>query len=921
MICHHRQLSRSALKVAALALLLLLSRSMTPGAKAQFADTLFEDFDVLDTCLYGFEELVNTLYDTALVSGELRITKPSGGPGGFSVGQVYSKYALHGDFDVQVKYRLITSGSHCQFQLNFYDASNRGWITGMRRNMEPSAPGDYSVWWQFTCGAQGTSDLSGYMRYQRTGSTWIAYKKSPGGSWVQICSLSGPTVDVYCTVAGQNNGGASPALDVAYDSLLVLADSLVNAGDVDGDGVLELCDNCPSIPNPLQEDVDGDGTGDVCDSCPELTGETCYNWEWYASSQVQPDADCPNWVLVNTADVETPIFEGDSLLLSTSQHAEQMWYWQDPDDIQMPAVLVLEARLRHVSGSSADIFREPTIFNFNIASDQGTLFSIGADRMFYWSGHQVVGGETFLDTDDSFHTYRIEVQSTGSLQVFYDDSLIITGATYTDPVREDFAYVAWGQATGNAHGDSKWSYFKHNAYAYATDTDSDGVLDSCDLCAGGIDSLDADADGIPDYCDNCPAIVNGGQIDVDGDGVGDACDNCRLLSNPPQTDSDFDGVGDACDFPETLQVIVLASLTQPAGAQAKAAPQVTSPPVFVTVIDPEGDSISPTFNSILLGATYDSLSDFNGDSKRDEIVTIPVPVAGQYHLRLERKIGSNAQDEFTAALRIDGNQLEVFQGYENVPASALGVTLSDTIAFLPGEDADGDGIPDYQDNCVVVANPGQEDSDGDGIGDACDQPDTLRIVVLASSSQTFSSAPMRLIVRDVHDGVLAPFLNTMQAESYYDTTSDFNGDLLRDEIAVIPHPIAGPYVPRLEPKDGYPDSARFSIVMRIDGNTPYNVVDYQDAVVSDVQSGAVSNQFTYCTSVLEAGNCNASGAITSADIIFFVNHVFKGGAAPNPTLICDANCSGSNTSADIILLVNYVFKSGAKICAMSVCEP
>jgi plastocyanin len=63
------------------------------------------------------------------------------------------------------------------------------------------------------------------------------------------------------------------------------------------------------------------------------------------------------------------------------------------------------------------------------------------------------------------------------------------------------------------------------------------------------------------------------------------------------------------------------------------------------------------------------------------------------------------------------------------------------------------------------------------------------------------------------------------------------------------------------------------------------------------------------------GDVNANGSITSADIIYLVNYVFKGGAAPLPVAAAgDVNCSGAITSADIIYLVNYVFKGGAAPC-------
>jgi hypothetical protein len=44
----------------------------------------------------------------------------------------------------------------------------------------------------------------------------------------------------------------------------------------------------------------------------------------------------------------------------------------------------------------------------------------------------------------------------------------------------------------------------------------------------------------------------------------------------------------------------------------------------------------------------------------------------------------------------------------------------DDITTAVTQDTDGDGVPDPQDNCKLVANPTQLDADGDGYGNACD---------------------------------------------------------------------------------------------------------------------------------------------------------------------------------------------------------
>jgi hypothetical protein len=46
-----------------------------------------------------------------------------------------------------------------------------------------------------------------------------------------------------------------------------------DSDDDDGDGVLDLADNCPLAPNAPQANYDGDRFGDACDPCPPLADD------------------------------------------------------------------------------------------------------------------------------------------------------------------------------------------------------------------------------------------------------------------------------------------------------------------------------------------------------------------------------------------------------------------------------------------------------------------------------------------------------------------------------------------------------------------------------------------------------------------------------------------------------------------------
>jgi len=89
-------------------------------------------------------------------------------------------------------------------------------------------------------------------------------------------------------------------------------------------------------------------------------------------------------------------------------------------------------------------------------------------------------------------------------------------------------------------------------------------------------------------------------------------------------------------------------------------------------------------------------------------------------------------------------------------------------------------------------------------------------------------------------------------------------------------------------------------------------VDAQNPGLEGELGHGIVNPLAALQGWLLPGDVNGSGTISTADIIFLVNFVFKGGPPPVSLPGADVNASCGITSADILYLVDYVFRGGSE---------
>jgi hypothetical protein len=107
-------------------------------------------------------------------------------------------------------------------------------------------------------------------------TTWSVtiYENTGDDAWHQIWSKAGGgvgPVNYLGLGAGDHDGDGKDEIIFRqngwYGDTGVWEIDPAYGADADGDGRVDVVDNCPSTTNPGQEDADGDAVGDACDNC------------------------------------------------------------------------------------------------------------------------------------------------------------------------------------------------------------------------------------------------------------------------------------------------------------------------------------------------------------------------------------------------------------------------------------------------------------------------------------------------------------------------------------------------------------------------------------------------------------------------------------------------------------------------------
>ena len=256
--------------------------------------------------------------------------------------------------------------------------------------------------------------------------------------------------------------------------------------DKDGDDVLDIDDNCPTIFNANQADFDLDGKGDACD----LDDDNDLSADVTDCKPLDPKIFPGNDEACNGTDDDCDLLVDEGF---SDTDGDKLADCIDEDDDN--------------DGAADDV---------DCAPADDAVFP-GADESCNAMDDDCDDAvdEEFPDTDGDGLADCVDDDADGDTIADADDNCPAVG----NPEQEDL--------DGDGLGD-----------LCDPDLDGDAIPNSTDNCPAtkNTNQADLDQDDIGDLCDEDP----------DGDDVIDG-DNCPLVANPTQADGDGDGIGDACE--------------------------------------------------------------------------------------------------------------------------------------------------------------------------------------------------------------------------------------------------------------------------------------------------------------------------------------------------------------------------------------
>ena len=300
-----------------------------------------------------------------------------------------------------------------------------------------------------------------------------------------------------------------------------------SAEDVDGDGIENDLDNCPTTENADQSDLDGDGIGDVCDNCQDDSnvdqndqdtdsiGDICDNCPANSNSdQADNDTDTVGDLCDNcptTANTDQTDNDGDSygnVCDNCPDNANITQADSDTDNVgnicdNCPSDANTNQSDNDNDGLGDVCDNCPNDSNANQNDFDGDGQGDACDDDDDNDGVNDADDIDDFDPDsDSDGDGISDDKETGADDVY-------TAGTETDPLNADT------DGDGLDDGDE--------------DADLDCVVDPDETSP--IDP-DSDDDTVNDGSDNCPLVDNTDQADTDGDGIGNACDannDCAII--------------------------------------------------------------------------------------------------------------------------------------------------------------------------------------------------------------------------------------------------------------------------------------------------------------------------------------------------------------------------------------------------------